>query len=107
MTVEINGMTVEVLGKPYQLKCAPSEVDSIQKAAEYLDEKMRDLRKNCNILSLDRLAIVAALNIAHELLTFEKNASVQTYAMTQRLRDLQNKIDQALSKSQLEFSTTG
>jgi cell division protein ZapA len=63
--------SIEILGKTYQIKCHAHEVSSLQKAAEFLEEKMRVTRDGAGVLSIDRIAVITALNIAHQFLNLE------------------------------------
>jgi cell division protein ZapA len=94
MSIQITGTTVEVLGKSYQLKCAAEETASIEKAAKYLHNKMEEVREKTHLLSVDRIAVLAALTITHQLLALEE-----------RLNSLQSQIDKAFPPSQLELSS--
>jgi cell division protein ZapA len=99
MTIQVAGTTVVVLGKTYQLKCADEQALSLQKAAEFLDGKMREAREVTHVLSVDRIAVLAALSISHQLMQLEEEKQNYTHSMNERLRDLQSKIDGALARS--------
>jgi cell division protein ZapA len=104
MTVQVIGTTVEVLGKSYQLKCAESEVASLRKAAEFLEKKMQEIRDRAHVLSVDRIAVFAALNMAHELvqITDEKDNFAQS--IQERLQNLHQKIESTMAlNAQLEL----
>jgi cell division protein ZapA len=99
-TQHLTEATVEILGKSYQIKCPTSELQSLQRAANRLDEQMRALRDSSNILSIDRIAIITALNVVNQMLTFEQ--SIQ-----QKLHELESKLDRVLSpapEEQLAFA---
>ncbi len=87
--------TIEVLGKPFQIKCAESQKAYLEIASDYLDEKMRYFRQQ-GILEFDKVIVIAALNIVHQLLTQETQKENQMEGVNQRLRDLRDKVDQAL-----------
>jgi cell division protein ZapA len=106
MTIEINGTTVEVLGKSFQVKCAPDEIISLQNAAAYLEEKMQAIRATTHLLSIDRIAVIAALNITHQYLILENERAGAAERIDSRLRDLLGKMDNMLMQhAQLEFSS--
>jgi len=90
--------SIEIMGKTYQIKCPETEVNSLQRAAQYLEEKMRLIRAS-GILSLDRVAIITALNMAHQLLMLEQQKNQQAQLLNQRLTELQNKVESALAQS--------
>ena len=68
MTSDIETVTVSILEKDYQVTCEPDEVSALKKSAEYVDIKMRDVKDKASILGLDRIAVMAALNIANDYL---------------------------------------
>lgn len=100
---ETKDASVEILGKTYQIKCPAAEESSLQRAAQYLEEKMRHARET-GALSMDRIAIVTALNVVHQLLTLEQQKNHHFQLINQRLNQLQSKVEQALAyNEELEF----
>ncbi len=91
---------VRILDNDYQVACPPEEKERLLTAARYLDDKMRAIKAGGNVIGVDRVAVMAGLNIAHELLN--NNSLSQTDENTiQRLTD---KITHALgNQSQLEL----
>lgn len=87
--------TVIILGKTYQIKCPVDAEESLRAAAQYLEEKMQEARDN-GTLGLDRIAVIAGLNIAYQLLNFENHKQEQLNEINQRLQALQQKVDGAL-----------
>ncbi len=63
-SIEIN-----ILGRAYKVACSREEESALIAAADYLDEKMRDIRDKSKVIGAERIAIMAGLNLAHELLT--------------------------------------
>ena len=60
-------MSVRILEKEYIVACAPEERTELLDSAEYLNGRMREIRDSGKIVGLDRIAVMAALNLAHEL----------------------------------------
>lgn len=58
---------VHILDKEYQVACPPEERKALQQAADDLNERMRNIRNSGSIVGLDRIAVMAALNLCHEL----------------------------------------
>ena len=58
---------VQILDKEYPVACPPEERRALQAAAEDLDERMRTIRNSGSTIGLDRIAVMAALNLCHEL----------------------------------------
>jgi cell division protein ZapA len=92
--------TVEILGKPYFVRCPESEAQSLQAAANYLNQKMREVQESGKAINLERIAIMAALNITYELLqqSQQKNNFMQN--INQRIANLQDKLDHAIHQPQ-------
>jgi len=101
-------VTVSILDKEYQVSCQANEVAALQRSAEYLDKKMRDMRENSNVFGLDRLAVMAALNLTNELLAESEKTDAlgdQQVKMTHEIADqnaeianLTSKVDSALDR---------
>ena len=92
--------TIEILGKPYPIKCSESEVEMLQKAAEYLNQKMSDVQASGKAINLERIAIITALNIAHEFLQMSHQKEGIINKINQRILKLQSRLDEAINKVQ-------
>lgn len=91
-------VTVSILDKTYQVACPPEEVTALRASADYLDGKMREVKNNAGVLGLDRIAVMAALNIANEFLS-EASKGKDTIANQDReLAQLTGKLDSALNR---------
>lgn len=98
------GITIHILEKEYLIACSDEERHDLQRSADYLDKKMREIRDSGKIIGSDRIAVMAALNITHELLTQNTSAETIDETVAPRIRNLQEKIDDALFRSrQLEM----
>ena len=60
---------IHILGRAYKVACSREEESALVAAADYLDEKMRGIREDSKVIGAERIAIMAGLNLAHELLT--------------------------------------
>ena len=92
--------TIELLGKPYQIKCQETEIPALQKAAEYLNGTLKTLPNSGKLLAPEKLGIMAALNLASQILELEQQMSQQMHFLNQRLNNLQAKIESALTPSE-------
>ncbi|HQQ64298.1 MAG TPA: cell division protein ZapA [Pseudomonadales bacterium] len=91
---------VRILDNDYQVACPPEEKDRLLSAARYLDDKMRAIKSSGNVIGGERVAVMAGLNIAHELL----NNSRLSHSDDETLQRLTDKVARALgSQSQLEL----
>ena len=92
MSLDNKRATVRILDKEYQVACEPDEKAALLAAAQELDRRMRQVRNaGTTALSLDRIAVMVALNLCHEL---QQERGKQP---AQALQKLSDKLDQALS----------
>lgn len=98
MTNKTVDTTVELLGRPYPIRCPESELQSLQQAAEYLNKKMAEVQEAGKVASLERIVIITALNIAHQLLQGDQQKTSLMSKINQRISTLQDKLDSAISK---------
>jgi len=97
-------INISILDKDYKVACPPGEQSALLESARFLDSKMREIRDSGKIIGTDRVAVMAALNIAHELLDQKANSKSGDIATSRRILRLQDKIETALSTNkQLEF----
>ncbi len=90
-------VNIELLGKTYPIKCPEHEVETLQKAAQLIGEKMHAARETAHLLSHDKIAVITSLNLAHQMLLLEQNTQHSMQNIQQRLHDLQGKVESALS----------
>ncbi len=98
-------VSVTILGKEYLVACPENERSELLTSANYLDKKMREIRDGGKVIGTDRIAVMAALNMAHEVL-HQKTGPVTNVSneVEGRIKSLQTKIEDALFRSrQLEF----
>ena len=89
-------LTIRILDKDYQVNCKPEERDALVMSAKMLDEKMEEIRRSSHIIGVERIAVMAALNLAHDLIRSEQSA--QTGADTSHLlQSMNSKLSSALS----------
>ncbi|SRR5690554_4181537 len=85
---------VSILDKDYLVACPPDQQDALRRAARHLDGKMRQIRTTGKVLGTERIAVMAALNITHELL----EDSSMSGAADELLRSMDAKLDNALGQ---------
>jgi cell division protein ZapA len=94
-----DGVTVTILGKEFMVACPESERAALTAAAAYLDKKMREIHSSGKVIGTERTAVMAALNIAHELTELRgmlERGGGMPADVNQKLRFLQSKIDAVL-----------
>ena len=108
----VKAVTIMILGKEYLISCSDDERNDLISAADFLDDKMRDIRDTGKVIGTDRIAVMAALNIAHELLGQSSSSSSpgtkNTGDVESKIKSIQAKIEDALFRSrQLELEAWG
>ena len=93
------GITIQILGKEYAIACSEDERHDLQRSADYLDTKMREIRDSGNIIGSDRIAIITALNITHELLSQSEGSTKTDGSFDARIQNMQDKIEDALQRT--------
>lgn len=95
---EAQTVTVSILDKDYQINCAPDEVAALRQSAQYLDDKMREIKSSSNVFGLDRIAVMAALNIANDLLSQTQVTDNVVTSQEGEIQSLTGKLDRAISR---------
>lgn len=96
---QIQTVTVHILDKDYHIACPSSECANLERAAEYLDRKMRDIRRSGKVIGAERIAVMAALNITHAM-----QSKVSDTALTddsgEQIQQLISRVQGALDSKQ-------
>lgn len=96
MSKDAPGMDVSILGRQFRVACTEDEKQELQKAVSYLDAKMREIRDSGKVIGVERIAIMAALNMAHELLSVRVDG-VDLGEVRRRMSEMRTKIDEVLA----------
>ncbi len=97
MTDQVDIVAIRLLDRDYQIKCPAEKVADLQEAAKYLDAKLRESTEGNKTINHERIFMIAALNIANELVTLKRQKNIYIDSMNQRILNLQNKIEEALT----------
>ena len=90
-------VSVIILDKKYQFACDPDQRTDLVEAARHLDECMTEIREAGRLMSLERIALQAALNFSADLLRLQRNESQRQEKIDNRIRLLAEQIDDALA----------
>lgn len=101
--IENNALNVSILDREFRVVCPPEERDELMASVAYLDKKMREISEAGKIVSVERIAIMAALNIAHELLTMKLDGGIDMSAFKSRMQTMSATIDGALIDQETLF----
>lgn len=91
---ETKGVDVSIMGRDFTVSCTDEERPSLINAVNFLDKKMRDIRDSGKVIGIERIAMMAALNLSYELLN-SKNGSLDVGDIKRRIALMQDQIDQA------------
>jgi cell division protein ZapA len=89
-------ISVNILDQEYQFACDPDECNALKEAAIFLDERMRSIKGAGRLMTLERIAVMTALNLADELLRLQKNEKHRQQNVDSRIRMLADELDDAL-----------
>ena len=93
MTTET--VSVHILGKDYQVACPAEERSSLMASAIELDRRMKVIRQSGSVIGVERIAVMAALNLAHEVITSSAKSAVVDDPL---IDDMCHRVDALLSR---------
>lgn len=97
-------VTVRILDKDYQVACPPEEKVALLKSAEYLNERMKEIRDSGKVVGLDRMAVMVALNLTNDLLKIQDAVDDVDSEVSERVRKMRSRMDDVLgAERQFEF----
>ncbi|MEO0576398.1 MAG: cell division protein ZapA [Pseudomonadota bacterium] len=100
MSDNLAEVTVRILDKEYQVACPVDERTHLLDAATHLDQQMRMIRDSGKVVGLDRIAVMAALNMSNELLLSQSREANIDSTLSTRLKALGDRADSVLSDTQ-------
>ena len=99
MSNEVKPLDIYIMGREYRVACQESEQEALIQASHYLDLKMREIREQGKVIGIERIAVMAALNIAFEFL-HKPGHTVDMLALRRRIENMEASIDEALRSQQ-------
>jgi len=96
-------LDVTIMGREYRVACKPEERQELLDAVAHLDKQMRDIRDASKQNNAERVAVMTALNVTHELLKVRVSGSVDLGALKRRIQTMQSTIDAALAEQDKLF----
>lgn len=91
-----NTVNIRILDKDYQVNCPPEEQSALIRTSQVLDARMREIRKSGHVIGLERIAVMAALNLTYDLLQAQGKAA-NSEALDQQIASMDDKLSKALS----------
>ena len=97
-------VSIDILDKSYQVACEPEQEAELKQAASDLDVQMRAIRSTGKVIGLERVAIMAALNLSHQVLVMKSGGQPED-PLEDQLKTISSRIDEALFQlKQFEIS---
>jgi len=93
-------LTVKILDREFRVSCPLEEQQHLLDSADALDKRMRDIRDTGRVIGVDRIAVMAALNLASELLSNENSNDVELQTANKAISRMANKIGQCLHETE-------
>ena len=88
-------VSIDILDKSYQVACEPEQEQELQQAARDLDDQMRAIRSTGKVIGLERVAIMAALNLSHRVLLLQSGVQLDD-SQEEQIKGMTSRIDEAL-----------
>ncbi len=98
----VRGVDVSIMGRELTIACSEDERESLLRSVDYLDKKMRGIRDTGKVVGAEKIAIMAALNIAHELLTANAGG-FDIGDFKRRITSMQEQIDAVVGEEQSQL----
>ncbi len=90
------GVSIRILDREFTIGCQPDEREALQAAAQLLDARMRGIRGDNRMAAFDRIAVIAALNLAAEVNTFRRELENRDGEVSRGIADLNRKVEALL-----------
>ena len=100
MNQQLAQVSVRILDKEYQVACSPEERTDLLDSAEILNTKMREIRDTGRVVGLDRIAVMAALNMANDLIHARARDLELEGGVSERLKSISDRVESALGGTQ-------
>lgn len=89
-------VSLTIMGKEYKIACAPEEQNDLIQSAQHLDAQMRQMRDSGKVTGADKIAVMAALNLAHELQVLKNQQAMPDRALSEQVAKMTHKIQNVL-----------
>jgi cell division protein ZapA len=103
MSEKAKALDVSIMGRNYRVVCAEDEREALLASVAYVDKKMTEIKAASKVAGTERIAVMAALNIANELLSVKLGNGFDFAELKRRMNSVQSKLDQALSQQDSLF----
>lgn len=97
MSAEPKGLQINIMGREFRVACPEEEQKGLLEAVDYLNQKMHEIKDHGKVIGLERIAIMAALNIAHEFLATKVGGGFDIAEIKRKMASMETVLDQAIS----------
>jgi cell division protein ZapA len=104
MSRDSKGIDINILGREFRVACPEEAQETLLSAASYLDKKMREIRDQGKVIGVERIAVMAALNMAYELLSTRVDGSFDIAEIKRRINSMEALMDETLAEQNQLFS---
>ena len=101
MSTSDDAVRIHILDKEYLVACTAEQQDALLASAKSLNDKMVDIRESGKVVGIDRIAVMTALNMAHEIIESGARDDSELESCSDRIRQLNSRIGAALDKFKL------
>lgn len=98
MSSEPKALDITIMGREFRVSCRDEERQELLEAVAFLEKRMREVKDGGRVVGAERIAIIAALNIAHELLTTRVGNGFDLGDVRRRIASMQAVVDRALTE---------
>ena len=96
MSADSKGLQINIMGRDFRVACPEEEQKGLLEAVDYVNRKMHEIRDNGKVIGRESIAMMAALNIAHELLSIRVGDNFDIAEVKRRMSHMENLLDQAM-----------
>jgi len=93
-------LTIKIMGKEYRIACPQEERENLQASADLLNDKLNEIKQQGSVIGTERIAIMAALNMSHEVL-HNQSLTTEHGDLNQRIDELSERISESMRDIQL------
>ncbi len=98
MSASSEPVTVRILEREYRVMCAPEQRRELMESALFLDQQMRQIRDSGRVSSMEKIAVMCALNLSEEILKLRQESSERQEKIDRKISELSGRLDQALAR---------
>ena len=98
MSAEPKGLQINIMGRDFRVACPDEDQKGLLEAVDYLNKKMQEIKGGGKVIGLERIAIMAALNIAHEFLATKVGGGFDIADIKRRMNSMETVLDQAITE---------